>query len=62
MSWENTVEPGRPQIAIWRMSIACWVPNIKNTHSEHIVLITFELYAPHSSCLQQLSTSPAKVR
>jgi hypothetical protein len=23
--WQNTVEPGRPQMTIWRMSNACWI-------------------------------------
>jgi hypothetical protein len=23
--WKNTVELGRPQMTIWRMSIACWI-------------------------------------
>jgi len=24
--WKNTAELGRPQIKIWRMRIACWIP------------------------------------
>jgi hypothetical protein len=24
--WKNIVERGRPQMTIWRMSIACWIP------------------------------------
>jgi len=24
--WKNTVERGRPQLTIWRMSFACWIP------------------------------------
>jgi hypothetical protein len=34
--WKNTVEPGRPQVTIWRMRIACWVPKATNTHT-HVV-------------------------
>ena len=25
--WKNFVERGRPQMTIWRMRIACWIPN-----------------------------------
>jgi hypothetical protein len=32
--WKNIVEPGRPQMTIWRMHIACWIPKATNTHSE----------------------------
>jgi len=28
--WKNIVEPGRPQVTIWCMQIACWIP--KATH------------------------------
>jgi hypothetical protein len=41
--WKNTVEPGRPQMTIWRMRIACWVPKATNTHSEYVILIAFHL-------------------
>ena len=37
--WENIVEWGRPQMAIWRMRIACWIPKATNTHSEYVTLI-----------------------
>jgi len=29
--WKNTVEPGRPQMAMWSMRIACWIPKAKHT-------------------------------
>jgi hypothetical protein len=41
--WRNIVEPGRPQMTIWRMRIACWIPKPTNTHSEHIIVIPFLL-------------------
>ena len=25
--WKNIVDPGRPQMTIWRMRIACWITN-----------------------------------
>jgi hypothetical protein len=38
--WKNREEPDRPQMAIWRMRIACWITkttyahvNICNTYS-----------------------------
>jgi hypothetical protein len=40
---KNTVELGRPQMTIWCIRIACWIPKAKNTHSEYIILITFPL-------------------
>jgi len=39
--WENVVERGRPQMAIRRMRIACWIPKATNTHSEYVTLIVF---------------------
>jgi hypothetical protein len=40
--WKNTVEePGRRQTTIWGLSIACWIPKSKNTHSGYVILIAF---------------------
>ena len=39
--WKNFVERCRPQITIWRMSIARWIPKVTNTHSEYAILIAF---------------------
>jgi len=39
--WKNTVEPGRPQMAIWWMCIACWLPKATKTCSEYVILIAF---------------------
>jgi len=33
--WKNTVQPDRPQMTVWRMRIACWIPKATNTHSEY---------------------------
>jgi len=41
--WKNIVEPGRPQMTIWRMRIACWVPKATSTHLEYVILIAFPL-------------------
>jgi hypothetical protein len=40
---KNTVQPGRPQMAIWRMLIACWIPKATDTHSENALLTDFPL-------------------
>ena len=31
--WKNTVEPGRPQMTILRMRIACWLSKARNIHN-----------------------------
>jgi len=47
--WKNIVERGRPQQTIWRMRIACWITKAKNTHSQYVILIAFQL----QHCLQE---------
>jgi hypothetical protein len=38
--WENMVEPNyRPQTTIWRMRIACWIPQAANIHSEYVLVL-----------------------
>ena len=37
------VKLGRPQMTIWRMRIACWLPEATNTRSEHVILTAFPL-------------------
>ena len=39
--WKNIVERGRPQVTIWRMRIACWIPKATNTHSQYVIFIAF---------------------
>jgi len=41
--WTNRVLPDRPQMTIERMSFACWVTKITNTHSKYVILIAFPL-------------------
>jgi hypothetical protein len=31
------IKLGRPQMKIWRMPIACWIPKATNTCSEHVI-------------------------
>jgi len=40
--WKN-VESDKPQIAIRRMRIACWIPKPTNTISEYVIFIVFPL-------------------
>jgi hypothetical protein len=37
------VEPGKPQMTIWCMRVACWIPKASNTHSQYVILIAFPL-------------------
>ena len=57
---KNIVEPGRPQMAIWRMGITCWIPKATNTHSEYVILFAFPLQQRlHESALILRSTYTA---
>jgi len=41
--WKNTVQQSRPQMTIWHMHIACWIPTATNTRSEYVILMDFPL-------------------
>jgi len=43
ITWENIVERGRPQMTIWRMRIAYWIPKATNTHTGYVTLVAFAL-------------------
>ena len=38
---KNTVDPGRAQMTMWRMRIACWIPRFTNIHTEYVIVIAF---------------------
>jgi hypothetical protein len=40
---KNMVERDRPQMTIWRMRIARWIPEVTNTHSEYVIRFAFPL-------------------
>jgi hypothetical protein len=40
---KNIVQPGRLQMTIWRMRIACWIPKATNTQSKYVTFIAFPL-------------------
>jgi hypothetical protein len=43
LMWENTVQSDRPQMTLWRMRIACRIPNATDTHSVYVILTAFPL-------------------
>jgi hypothetical protein len=49
--WKNIVDPGRPQMAIWRMSFACRITKAADTHSNMLILLLFH-------CISGYAKSP----
>ena len=47
--WKNIVERGRPQMTVWRMRIACWIPKATDAHTECVILIAFPRQDGHAS-------------
>jgi hypothetical protein len=47
--WKTIGEPDRPQMAIRRMLIACWITKATGTHSEHEKIIAI----PHQQWLRE---------
>jgi hypothetical protein len=46
------VEPGKPQITIWLMRFASWIPKFIYTHSECVIRIAFswqQWFCEHAS-------------
>ena len=41
ITWKNIVEPGWPQMTIWRMSLVSWIIKATNTQSEYAILTAF---------------------
>jgi len=41
--WKNIVEPGMPQMPIWRMRIAYLIPKATSSQSEYVILIVFPM-------------------
>jgi hypothetical protein len=50
---KNFVEPGRPQMTVWRIRFSCWIPKVINTGSQHVILCF---------CTAQMRLSVAFVR
>jgi len=63
--WKNTVQQGRPQMTIWHMCFACWIPKVTNTHSEYVVLTDcpqIPQLHKHTSMLHYMYTACLVVR
>jgi len=41
--WKYILKPGRPQMTIWRMRIACWITKGTTIHSEYVTIVAFTL-------------------
>jgi len=41
--WKYIVELDKPQITIWRMRIARWIPKSNNTLSDYLIVIASPL-------------------
>ena len=37
--WKNIVLPGRPQMTVWCMRIACWITKVTNIHSDYVIIM-----------------------
>jgi hypothetical protein len=63
---KNVIERGRPQMTIWRMRIACWIPKATHTHThththtntEYVILIAF----PLQQCFARMRLSVTLIR
>ena len=53
--WQNIIERGRPQMTIWRMLIACCIPEVTNTHTGCVILIAFPLRQRSNESASMLS-------
>ena len=62
--WKNTVQPDRPQMTIWRMRFACWIPRPTDTPWKYVIFyhistatvvtrtwLDSTVYTHHHSCL-----------
>ena len=54
--WKNIVAPDRPQMTIWYMRIACWIPDATDIRSEYVILIAFLFAFPLQQGLQERSS------
>jgi len=49
--WKHIVQPGRPQMIIWRMRTASLTPKATNTQSENAPIIAESCYLLHVKML-----------
>ena len=58
--WKNIVERSRPQTTIWRMRIACWITEARNTGLEYTIISALPLHQwlhKHASILRYTYTA-----
>ena len=41
--WKNRAEPDKPQMTLWRLRMAYWLPKATDTRSEYVTLIASPL-------------------
>ena len=59
--WKNIVDAGRPQMTVWHMRIAFWIPKVTNTHSQYVIFTDFLLQQwlhERASTLRYTYTAP----
>jgi len=39
--WKNVEQPDRPQMTVWRMRIARWIPKATHAHTEYVIITAF---------------------
>jgi hypothetical protein len=40
---EKLADPERPQMTVWLIRVASWIPKTTNTHSEYVILTALPL-------------------
>jgi hypothetical protein len=62
--WKNKVQPGRPQMTIWRRRIACWIPKATDTHTQYVILMVARSHLNDTLYVHCLScpACPAQLR
>ena len=49
--WKSIVERGRPQMTLWRMRIACWIPKATNTHTHTQNMQYYLIFHHNNGCM-----------
>ena len=58
---KNIVEQGRPQMTIWCMRIACWIPKATDKYWEYLIIIAFPLQQWLYDCVSVLRYTYSKL-
>jgi len=54
IEWKNIADPDRPQMTVWCLCIACWIPKSTNTHSGCVIIIALPLQQWFHKCTTML--------